>query len=554
MAMVITMAPANLFAAHCRQWPWAKLSALRLIWLVVALPTSISAADIEVKPVIETSTYGFWLREEQTGGGLDKGVAALVSPSLAVNVTGKNLSSVLFYKNEAIWYDDSQRSHKSLAQYSLSNVFTGYDGRVRFGLTADSQHQIRNSQQGVFSDIVTGGENLAKTRTHGATLDFATRRNATVNARIGLAYSDLTSEAPEADDGLADFNNKFKSADILLGTAERQSPLFWQINGNYAKTDRDEQQDFVKKRLDAIAGLPLLPHLSVIGKASYEQTNNLQQYASEFSSYGTGLELQFGRKSRINVTRNRSERTIDGPIREEIIEEEYTATEVVLAPTRRTSLSYASDKRYYGRSTEMSGEYNLRFLTMRLSVTDRVETQSFFQQTTEDLGIFVCPAGAGEFSDCFRPPTNNYELEAGESFQQWFNNDVELSDEIVKRRSENFSIGYSKNRLTLNFQLSNSDDEYVESERFSERKTQSLQSVWRLSEQSDLLLTLRNYEINYRTEQRKDRNKSLEIGVITQLNEHSDVSASVRRTSRNSSINSFDIEENRVWLTYRYNL
>jgi uncharacterized protein (PEP-CTERM system associated) len=301
-------------------------------------------------------------------------------------------------------------------------------------------------------------------------------------------------------------------------------------------------------------GTPLLPGLSIVSRASYEQADNLQRFASEFSSMGTGLEWQFGRMSRINLTRNWSEKTISGPVEDEVIDDEYTAAEVYLAPTRRTSFSYTSDQRYYGRSTEISGQYNLRFLTMRLSVSDRVDTQSFFQQTTEDLGIFVCPAGAAEFTDCFRPPSNNYQLGVGESLQQLFQNGVELSENIVKRHSESLNIGYNKNRLKLNVQFSSSEDEYLETARFNERKTWVVQSGWRLTEHADLSFSARDYEIDYQDEQRKDRNRSVELGLKTELNTHSDISFSLRRTSRNSNVNSFDVKENRVWVTYSYRL
>uniref|UniRef100_A0A486XTE2 Glycine-rich cell wall structural protein n=1 Tax=Rheinheimera sp. BAL341 TaxID=1708203 RepID=A0A486XTE2_9GAMM len=522
--------------------------------VAVSLSAPLYAADTEIKPELKAATYGFWLREEQNGNGLDKGLAMLLTPSLSINISDKNLTSALFYKNESVWYDDAQRSHNSLEQYSWNNVLSGFDERVRLALTAESQHQIRNSQQGVFSDIITGAENLAKNRKHGAKLDFSTRRNATVSAKLSFSYTDLRSEVPEADDSLGDFNNTFSDVSLSLGTTRRQSPFFWQLKGNYSRTVRDIGGDFVNRRLSGIMGTPLLPGVSIVNRGSHEKAANLVGLASEFSSLGTGLEWQFGRVSRINFTRNWSERTFSGPVVEEVIDEEYTAVEVYLAPTRRTSLSYISDRRYYGRSTEISGQYNLRFLTMRLSVTDGVDTQSFFEQTTEDLGIFVCPSASAEFEDCFRPPSSNYQLGVGETLQQWVYNGVELSENLVKRYSESLNIGYNKNRLTLNVQLSSSEDKYLETDRINERKSVALQSVWRLTEQADLSFTARGYEIDYRDEQRKDKNSSVELGVKTQLNAHSDISFSLRRMRRNSNVNSFDVEESRVWLTYSYRL
>lgn len=522
--------------------------------MAVTLPMAVIAADAEIKPEIEASTYGFWLRDEETGGGLDKGLAALISPSVAVNITGKHLSSALFYQHQSVWYDDSQRSHKSLDNYSWDNTLTGYDGRVKFGLTTDSTYRVRDSRQGVFSDIITSSDKLSKTRSHGATLDFSSGRSSDYSARLGFAYSELKSEAPQQSDGFGDFENQFSRVNLALGSAERHSTAFWQLTGNYNETTREAADDFASRGADAVVGLPLHANLSLIGRGSHQQADNLARFAIEFSSYGVGLEYQFGRVSRINVTKNRSERTISSPDLVEIVKEDYVGTEIYLAPTRRTLLQYTLEHQYYGRSATLTGQYNLRFLSVQLSASDRVETQSFFQQFTEDLGVFVCPNGGADFSDCFKPTTYYYELATGESYQQWFRNDVELNDEIVQRRSAALNIDYSKNRLGLNIQYSESEDEFLESDRFNKMKTWAVQSTWKLSEQSNLLLNASKYEINYVSEQRDDHNVSVEFGVKTQLNDHSDVSASVRRISRNSSINSFDIKESRLWLTYSYRL
>jgi uncharacterized protein (PEP-CTERM system associated) len=79
-----------------------------------------------------------------------------------------------------------------------------------------------------------------------------------------------------------------------------------------------------------------------------------------------------------------------------------------------------------------------------------------------------------------------------------------------------------------------------------------MQASWQLSQHSGLLLNARHYEIDYSSEQRKDANISVEFGVNHKLNPNAGISASVRRIVRNSTLDSFDIEENRIWLTYSH--
>lgn len=531
----------------------ARLTPLFTAIAALLAPAQVLSAKTEIKPEIETRTYGYWIRDEQAGGGLDKGMAALLKPSVAINLTGRNAASALFLQNESVWYDDSQRSHKSLDTYSWRNMFNAYDNRVSLGLNADSGYRIRNSRNGVFSDIITGTENLSKTSNYGANANFRTSQTADINAQLGLSYNKLSSKQPELQDDYGDFDNDTLTAFLALGSAQRQSPLFWQLSANYNKTGRDANRgDFVSKRASGIGGLPLLPGLSMIVRASYDDNDNTSGYANEFKSYGAGLEYQFGQASRINVTQNWATRSVGE--QQEDIDERYLAAEVYLAPTRRTSLSYNLDRRYFGRSSSLHGQYRLRFLSVKLSVREDVQTLSSFDQIMEDLGIFVCPDGAAQFSDCFRPPTNNYQLGTGESFQQLFNTELELSEELIKRRTAAMTLGYHKNRLALSVVLSRSEDEYVETERKNNRNAFSVQSSWKLSKDSSLLLNAKYYDINYLIDERQDKNLSVEMGIKHQLNEHSEVKAMLKRISRNSSIDSFDLTENRVWLSYTLRL
>ena len=545
--MAITMAQINVVLKHYQQ-----LYRTALLLGTSCSLFSLQAAELDIKPSLTASSYAFWLREQQQGDALDKGLAGLLSPMLAINSTSKHLTSALSLKNESVWYDDAQRSHKSLSSYNWRGAVSGYDSRLRFGLTANSAHRIRNSRAGVFSDIITGAENLSKTSSYGSSLDFSTLETADTYVRLGLNYRNLRSEAPELDDGVSDFENDAYGAMLSLGSADRQSVLFWQFSGSYDKTDRQVGQSFVAKQANASAGVPLYRNLSAIVRGSYDVNDGSRSFNNDFRSYGVGLEYKFGRASRINISRNKSVTSSVGAA-EQDIRDTYTAAEVVLVPTRRTSLSYSLDRRYFGRTASIQGSYQLRFISARLSVTDNVQTLSRFEQITEDLGIFVCPDTAGQLSDCFRPPSSNYQLETGEAFRQLFNTELELNEEIVKRRSVAFAVGYARNRLALNMLLNRSDDNYVESARESERTTLSLQSSWQLSARSSLLFNIRHYGIDY-GDDREDKNLALDGGLKYKLNNNADISALFRRVKRDSTLNDLDIEENRLWLslTHRF--
>ena len=108
--MAITMAQINVVLKHYQQ-----LYRTALLLGTSCSLFSLQAAELDIKPSLTASSYAFWLREQQQGNGLDKGLAGLLSPMLAINSTSRHVTSALSLKNESVWYDDAQRSHKSLS-------------------------------------------------------------------------------------------------------------------------------------------------------------------------------------------------------------------------------------------------------------------------------------------------------------------------------------------------------------------------------------------------------------------------------------------------------
>ncbi|MDX3772897.1 hypothetical protein QE250_02070 [Chromatiaceae bacterium AAb-1] len=524
------------------------LACKRVLYMVCLLPSvAVVAAEIKFVPQITVSGYGYQLKEEPATDW-DEGLAASVAPAVSWIANGNNLKSSLFWQTESIWYDDAQREHDTFDEYRFNNVVSGFNKRLHWGLNASSNYRVRNSQQGVFADRITGAQHLGRIRSHGSFLNWNTLPISRINGAVNLNYRKNKSEEPQEQDGFSNFENETYNAALQLASKDRAAGFFWQLGGNYTKTTRETADDFVSKHGNFLVGVPLYHRLSLIGRGSYESNDSSEFYNNEFRSYGAGLEFKFGRVSRVNVSVNRAK--TENQFGEE--EETYLAGDFYLAPSRRSSLSGYWDRRYFGRTAAVSGQYNLRFLTMRLSVNDTVRSMSALDFEFEDLGVFVCPDGYIGMSDCFRPPSAGYQPGAGETFQRFFDINQDIREDIVLRRSGALSIGYNKNRLALNLGLSVSEDEFVELGSVNRSNTASLNVVWKLSEHLRWVSNIRFYELNYVTEQREDNNLSASTGLEKTLSAHSDISFNVRRTSRNSNVVARDISENRVWFSYRY--
>ena len=530
-----------------------------MLGLGVHLP---ALAEATITPEIETSTHAYWLRDQQSSSDLEKGMALLAEPSLSVTYRGAQGAGSAFIKNESVWYDDSQRKNKSLTSYKLNSGVNAFENRLRFNMTAQSAYQVRNSQNNVFSDIITGSENLSRTDSYGARLELASRSTATIRAKLNMSYRKFSSEQPDDDDGIGNFDNTNTQLLARLGAGRRRSGLFWLLDATHDNTSRESLQDFTSERINSIAGLPLLSSLSVILRGNYEDNsqNNTETGNSNFSGYyrsfrsaGYGLEYRFGRASRINVTRNHASFSGDS---EEIGvgSEDYYATEVYLAPSRRSSLTYSYDRRFFGSTSTLTGQYNLRTVTARLSVSESVQVLSNLDLVSEDLGVFVCPDGAQQITDCVRPPGSNYQLLPGQSFKQAIEQSYDVSQELVKRRAAALNLGYSNRRVKLDFIISETEDEYVESERFTQTTMLSASAGWQIGQHTRYHLSASHYDSTYGDNQRADSNILVETGIEHRLNKDAKVKLLFRRTARNSSLQQFNLEENRLSLSYNHRL
>ncbi len=519
-----------------------------MLLIAVAGTQPAIAAEIEISPQIRASTYAYQIEQFESNGAGD-GAAIALSPSIDFLFNSKTLQTRFSWQHESMFYEDDQRRNRSYDEFAFNNIVSLFNERLTWGVNARNSYQIRNTQNGLFSDKITAAGDLSKATSYGSFINLNTASYSDLNAALRVEYNHSEYDQPDIDDGLPAFENDSYRAGVLLASRDRSRTAFWRLEGAVGKTQRQQRRDYDNRAAEAVVGLPLSSRLSLIARGSYEFTDNNNFYRNEFSSYGGGIELKLGRVSWVNVSVNKSNiKRFD----EDDEENTYWATEFYLAPSRRSSLEGSYDRRYFGRTASLTGQYNIRALTARLSVSDTVRTQTSLDRELTDLGIFVCPIGTTEFTDCYRPPNANYIPQPGESYQQVTDVGVELDQELVLSRSTSFALGYTKRRLSLNLLLNVSDIEYVERNDEQTSQSVSLQTGWRLNERSSINAALRIYKLDYQFADRKDDNILLSAGYDLTLSEQSEMSISLRRTERNSSIDRFTASENRVWLSYRY--
>jgi len=544
MAMDITMAQAKRSHYHrkCCLCPLLTLLPLSL------LPIATDAAETRIVPTLRTALYTYQIGSELSNAK-DEGAAWELSPALEWYRNAANMQTSLNWQHDSLLYKDEQRERRHYNDLAFRNVLSGFNKRLAWEVDGQQRYQIRDSRLGIFSDKITGAENLSKVQSYGTALSYRNAPTAKYRTELGLRVTQFDTEATEADDSFGTYDTTAYNMNWAFGTSARAMNFFWLFEGSTQETQRSSNFDVSSRSHNLTLGVPIAPNLSVIGRAGGEQVDNQSSYNNKFDYFGGGVEYRFGARSRINVSINRSDSQLIDNVNET---NTYVASEFIFAPTRRTSIEGSLDRRYFGRTLALQGRYNLRFLSLRASIKDNVLTQNQFDQEMQNLGVFVCPDGASSFSDCFRPPSNQYVPVFGESFQQINIVNSELRQELVKVRNAGINVGYSKQRLNLNLNMNFLTTEYVESGDYSKNRNIGVQASWQLNQYNKLLSNLSYYNIDYRGDSRKDNNLSASIGFERTLTERSEAKLTVRRLERNSSIAEFNNSENRVWLEYQY--
>ena len=314
--------------------------------LIVALATLPAiAAETQIAPKIRASSYAYQIKEFDTAG-TDEGVAIALSPSIDFSLDSKVLQTRFSWQHESLFYEDDQRRNRSYDEFAFSNIVSLFNERLTWGVNARNSYQVRNSQSGIFNDKITAGGELSEATSYGSFINLSTAAYSDLNAALRLEYNHSEYDQPDIDDGLPAFDNDSYRAGLLLASRDRSNTAFWRLEGALGKTRRQQLRDYDNRAAQAIIGLPLSSRLSLIGRGSYEFTDNNNFYQNQFYSYGGGIELKLGRVSWINVSVNQSTtKRFD----QEDEDTTYWATEFYLAPSRRTSLEGSYDRRYFGR-------------------------------------------------------------------------------------------------------------------------------------------------------------------------------------------------------------
>ncbi|MBU2223798.1 MAG: hypothetical protein KKB00_07150 [Gammaproteobacteria bacterium] len=527
--------------------------ALSLSAVTVALP---AIAEVKLTPSLSLSSYAYQINVAD--GGTDEGLAQAIIPTLDLSYTSSWLQSSINLEHMSIVHKDAQRDNNSYSNYRIGNNALFFRDQLSVQLGSNQSYRSTSNTVSNYLDEISSTGDMAKVVNHNAGLSYNNQAINWLNTSINLTASESRSDQvieplfDEQDPFNQDVNVQSLSGGIEVQSADRNRKFFYGFSANGTKTARKQNEDLYSRSGYGVIGVPFFWRVSMIGQGSFENNSRLENINSLFGGYqnyhsvGGGLEWKITDRSWWNITFNK--------INDQEGRSEYIGTKFNIQPSRRTKLSGSLDRRFFGRTAEVSGSYNLKYLTMQLSVSDTVNSLLGLNEDDLQTGLFICPPGVVPgLVNCYQPPTAQYRPQPGESYYNIVLPGQELSEQVVVRRNANYTLGYAFSRLKLQFQIGLRRDIYLQREAEVNNQYINLTGNWQLSQRNSLTLSSSYSKIDsmldesaINSSQREGTQATNTVTFDRKINHDLSGTVSVRRVDINFGGVALDYKENRV--------
>jgi len=533
--------------------------------LLCSLPTILCLiapvhAEVTFKPSLSHSLYGYSVKDPLTEP--QKGTAYEVIPAFDLAFKGSWLSSNLNFNSQNIVFDDNSRDNARYFGYNWGNSARLLDDSLNISVGLSQQNQRVAESTSRFQDAINSSAELTKVESQGTAINYKNDRIEWAQIKLGLSANrskagDHIVEYQQVDGVAADLENSTYQASFTLATQDRNRKFFWGFDADASKVERQVLASQYNRRINAIVGMPFFWRVSMIATGSVETNSNLEGADSIFSQYGNfhslggGLEWKITDRSWWNVTFNR--------INDAKEAREYLGTEFHFTPSKRTSLKGSIDKRFFGRTAQIEGDYKLKHLRMALRVSDTVGSVLGLGNNDLESSLFVCPPGVKPGIDsCFQPPTSSYRPAVGETYYNISDPLSDLSEFLVVRRDVTYRIGYDFNRLRLAADIGQRKDQLIERNAVSDNKYVNLTANWRLNSRNNLILAMNYSDLLYvidgqtQSSDLAGASKSISLSLNRVINRSLSTNLNLKRMTVDYRTDISDYQENRFWVGFSY--
>jgi len=472
--------------------------------------------------------------------------------SSLVSQTGLELSTIFLSKKLEFSFNSTSIYAMYSHDHDIDDDFHTLDSNFRLKLapkglaligSAAISNQSRNSSRNALADIVSG--DTIQVENYSSGLEYTLDNNTLIIDSL-IQY-----RTTKAQDGLGEREGYDANFQSKNGSAARN--IYWNASAqlaDYTNQGRDGQLFKGEIKLGLITNYKISPFLRY-----YEETNEgeLTDNSSslESDSYGGGMRWLISRKLLIDISYNipiGTQLGLDG-----IELESYTGATIHWEPSQRTELKIDYGQRFYGESYELDFTHKNKRLTNSISYVEEVQAFTRNNYESVDQGSFWCPQG--EISDSTTCFIINNDSVNFEDYQLVNLNDFVLVEDfsLSLNKQLNWSSNLVFSRTSFNLSLSSSKRENLNTRVEDEKQNASFSMNRKISGKSNIQLTLKYTDNHLSLKQINERQniyRSYSLEYDKSLNSQFTFRLGVSHLNRSSTTQSFNYEENRIYLKF----
>ncbi|MDM7859618.1 TIGR03016 family PEP-CTERM system-associated outer membrane protein [Alteromonas sp. ASW11-36] len=530
--------------------------ALTLVALSVLAHTA--NADFTFSPALEVGYVNQNAKSQTTDRINLESIS--IDPSLVVNYNSRHFDAQWIGRNQYLIRSGNGDSFEdSFPEYSYVGELDVIDNVLTINANGALNYRNIEPSSYLVSDRFLDPDLLSKNRNNNIRATVTLNRLPFVEFNGSVGFTDLDSEQQNFSQNNLDAETFSFNSRISQGSGFKN--FVFNVDSSFETTDStsDTQQtrgratNFDSRTVDANVVYRLIGDFGLSARARLEANkyDGITGSNSSFSydSYGLGVAYFLSPNRSISITANVSDE-------DDAESESFIGVDLAWAFSARSRISANYGRRFFGESGNLQFSYNTKSLRTRLQYSERLTTFSRLVSDIESQGLFVCDSDNIEIGECFQPSSLNPQLEPGQTFVEFSEQVVDITEEPILNKSTTASLGYSNGRLSTTVEFRYTNPEYLARQREQINYLTNWVINWDLGPRTDLRTQL-SYSENYQQSavERQDFEDTIirvSSAVRYRVNQDLSTELELRVLDRDSNITGRVIRDRRVSFTLRY--
>ncbi len=507
-----------------------------------------TAGELQLDPSITSTLYHYQRGVAEQSSQTDQAISLV--PAVNGSYTSQYLQTSVFYEHTSIERTSNDEDfNNSFHELNYRGRVTLYENALSMNFYGDiSNRALEQRDSGIASQIFTTGD-FTKFAQHSADITFVTPNpqylGFSSRTTYSLARSGSTLDNPNRglDNGTIQFEASFFEG-------ERVDNSSWELDYQHLKTDRAQLDELTSTLASVFVSTKIISSIRAVVSANVEEYDFSGVIGSSFNegidtkSYGAGLQWYSSTDRTIALTYNQLD--------EGQSTTNYLGVKLDWAFSGRTALNAKYSKRFFGDAIDLNLTFNPKKLRTSFSYTEEVVSISSLGLGTESLGLFVCPFGASELTNCFQPSSLQYELQPGEGFINTSQTSADITEEFYLQKIGQMSLGYQGKRLSASVSFAYTTSEFLESENQDVTRSTNINLAYQLNRKHRLTLNSNINNGRFTQNTQSDEVISVQLSLVRQMSRRLEMELGLIYSDRQSDETNRNDADKLITLSVKY--